>query len=701
MHINFPSAVFSLNRVLRKTLCLALLSPVVLVAQTTHIWTGNLSDSWGQAGNWEDENVPGNGDSLIFDGSITYTWNDLGSVLLRHITFAETAEGGFELDGDGFRVGGTITNNSDYEVNIYGDIQVVTGGGVIPNSRAGSSQGLVIDTGRSGITLYGSITHDNVDRALVKTGSAALTITGNVSTLDHTIVNMADLVFSGATRTASGNLVLGSGYTADATNEYDSARVVLTNNADIGFGAITLRYYSAKNVIAVENGSTFTYNASLDNASNRGTWYPSPVGAAGGFHSGLSNLLIDLTDGGRFVFAHASAVAGTVVNIGWMTITEMVDDVQKTGFIYIDSETDGEETIKFATRARVGKGLVEMPTGSSLDASVHYVVVSDGNEIKGGDNTTLAAGYIRGASLTITGEGGTLSTTNAGNNRLTINKILMEEGTGDFSLNLFWQLDGGVSATGFIHQHSTEGTLYLLRDIKPISVGARVVKTGAGTVVSVNTAPASTHTGETEVQDGRFVLNSVFGQTGYFRVRGAGSILSGEGSIGGQGATPVYSRVQVIEGATLEGDRHLSKALDITGSLEFSSSGNYRMNLHADPQYDPLTVKGTTTAAEVNLAGNLELILQYAVNWLSSGPIVLLRTDGSIDGEFDTINGIAGNLFSLTYNDMDYWFEIDYQYDMGDGYIAVALHAIPEPSAFALLVGLSLVGCVIWVRRRK
>ncbi len=690
------------NLYFRLVICLVAMLPAVLFSQTTHTWTGSVGDTWDQQLNWADENVPVNGDSLLFDGSNTYSWNNLGSILLRHITFAETAADAFELDGDGFRIGGTITNHSDYEVIIYNDLQVVTGGGAIPNSRAGSSQGVLIDTGHAGIVLHGSITYDNIDRALVKTGAAALTITGSESSIDHTIVNMGDLVFSGATRSASGNLVLGSGYSADSPEEYASSRVVLTDGANVGFAQIFLRYYSATNSIIVGNGSTFTYNGSIAGASNRGTWYPSPVGAAAGFDSGLSNLHIDLTDGGRFVFAHNSATAGTVLNVAWITVSEMVGDVKKTGFVYIDSEEVDDITTKFAARAALGKGLTEMPTGVSLNSDTHYVVVTDGNEIKGGENTTLSGGYIRGASLTITGEGGRLSTTSTGNNRLYINKVLMEEGTGDFELNLLWYLDGGNSPTGFIHQHSTDGTLYLLRNVNPNSAGARMVKTGAGTVVSVSTAAPSFHTGETEIQEGRFVLNSVFGQTSYFRVRGSGTILSGEGSIGGQGGTPVYSHVQIIEGATLEGDNHLVKALDITGSLLFLADGNYRMGLYEDPQYDPLTVLGTTTEALVTLAGNLELGLYYDVDWQSADPIVLLRTDGSITGVFDTFNGISflgGNQLFLTYNSEEYWFQIDYDYDLGGGFTAVALHAIPEPSTIALLAGLALTG-IVWVRRR-
>ncbi len=124
------------------------------------------------------------------------------------------------------------------------------------------------------------------------------------------------------------------------------------------------------------------------------------------------------------------------------------------------------------------------------------------------------------------------------------------------------------------------------------------------------------------------------------------------------------------------------------------------MNLKANPN-DVLTVLGTATDAEINLAGNLILTLDY--DYSGGAPIILMRTDGEITGGFDTINGdsfLNGTLFSLTYDTNQYWFEIDYGYDLGSGFTGVALYAIPEPATVALLLGVALSG-LVWLRRRR
>ncbi len=289
----------------------------------------------------------------------------------------------------------------------------------------------------------------------------------------------------------------------------------------------------------------------------------------------------------------------------------------------------------------------------------------------------------------------------------------MEQGTGNYTIDMRWTPVSASHSTRYIHQYSTDGTLTFNYGLTRGGANntPHLVKTGPGTVIFVEggATQALNHIGQTEIQGGRFVLNSVMGSTNYLRVRGEDSVLSGKGSIGGAdvSGSPRYTAVQIFDGGTLEGDRHTEKALDITGSLLFLEDGNYQMALHANPQYDPLTVQGTTTgsnptAALVTLAGNLELALEYAP--VQNEWIVLLRTNGGINGTFDTINGnafISGNLLQLTHNANDYWFQIDYAYTGDVGFTSVALYAIPEPSTVALLAGVALSGLVYLRRRRR
>ncbi len=684
-----------------------------LSAQATRIWKGPGGD-WSTGTNWDTGTAPGNGASLIFGHNAYDAYesnNDINNLWARSITFAADAGASYLITNTHpLRVGGTITNNSDYHAEIQASFQVISGGGAIPGTPSNAGEGVLIDTGHAGITLSGNITFDNVARVLVKTGTAALTISGTYYATQSTIVDMGDLVFSGGTVdtsfTTTRRLVLGSGWSAAAPEDYASARLVLKDNSVANFSQLILRKYSGSNSFVIESGSTLVIgSASFYNA---GSSYPTGNPAQNA-DNGLATLNIDLTGGGRFRVTNAS-LFGTVLGSKWVTITELVEEQKKTGFVYFDSVVEDETTIYYATRATLGKGLTEMPSGDvSTGTSTHYVITSTGNTLSTGQLTTGATGQIRGSSLTITGTGGTLKTTHASNNRMITPVILMEEGTGDYYLDVRWLPNlGTANPIGFVHQHSTNGILYFVRGMQGGTTNFNsLVKTGAGTVVVQGSASA--HTDETEIQGGRFVLESTFGHTSYFRVRGSDSVLSGKGGIGGTAISgnPRYTQVQIFDGGTLEGNNHEAKALDITGSLLFLSDGNYRMSLHEDPQYDPLTVLSVTTgsspaAALITLAGNLELELEYATG-MDSDPIILMITDGSIAGFFNTVNGqsfLTGNRFFLDYGGTDYQFQIDYGYDLGGGFTAVALHAIPEPSTIALILGGAMI-CFLFIRRKK
>ncbi len=170
----------------------------------------------------------------------------------------------------------------------------------------------------------------------------------------------------------------------------------------------------------------------------------------------------------------------------------------------------------------------------------------------------------------------------------------------------------------------------------------------------------------------------------------------------------------MFAGATLDGSNIGQKALTIYGNVTMNDESSYHMTI-AESRGDPLSVLSTyavlpgdtdptlMATAVVTLTGDLSLDLQYSptvYEW-----IVLLATDGTITGAFDTINGSAftgdlGNELSLSFNSKEYQFYLVYDYDMGDGMTGIALQAIPEPTTIALLAGLVLAGAIIY-RRRK
>ncbi len=670
---------------------LCLLFPFMLTAQTTHIWTGEFGDSWSTAGNWDTDTAPTDGDSLIFVGNVSYVHNDYSAVLpptpgylntglhVHNITINSTAEESFIIDGNRFRIGGTITNNTDYEVIINQAIHVINAGGNIPG---GNSAGLLLDVGAGGMSIYGDITLADNNRNFAKQGTGTLTLSGGntYQTGQRFSVRAGELIFDAATlsNSASSSHTRFGGLDGTAMALAASAILRFDNGSTgtLGF-SITLEDYSGANKLIIENGSTISFG--------------NEFGAGTILRNGDANyttLNIDVSNGGQFLHAGDGWLEDTGPGSNrrgfHTTLTELVGGVKKTGFAYAHSGVVGRVTTVLDDLPVSGYG-----NHASYKTSGHFTA-------------TTAAGLGSG-SLTImptaVGDGtGSLNTSTVGS-IFWFQAVLMEEGTKDYTIT-YVDMRGGHDRTFHVHQYSTDGTL---RFMGFLNINGAVVKTGPGTVWFSNAGVDSLHNGGTDVQGGHFILDSNFVRTSHFYVRGEDAILSGSGKIGG--GSNVHTQVQILDGGTLEANRHAASAFDISGSLTLRGDGNYRMELHESMAYDPLTVLGTggdtPQAALVTLAGNLELSLYYGFG-LEEEAIILLRTDGSITGVFDSINSssfINGNQFFLTYNSADYWFQIDYQYDLGGGFTAIALHAIPEPSTIALILGGALLG-FLCIRRR-
>jgi hypothetical protein len=655
-----------------------LLLPVSLLAQTTHTWVRDSvfsPDIWSWAENWDTANVPVNGDSLIFDGDYAISSNDLTNLLLHRITFAQTMGAPAELYGNPMHVGGVIENASKQDVYVEADIVIAGGGGAIPYSWLGTQEGVIFNIGSGGMTIGGNVSSDNISRVFAKEGSGVLTLLGNNQTY-FTMIRQGTVIVDGGTLGKVGTewqrrLTLGTNPGADSPQNMHSGKLILRNGASADFGTIEMFAYAGASSIVLESGATLvTGGISVNNTS-----YSEGVG------SSMSTLNINIAEGGSLTYGTATGYIAP-----WATVTEKVGGVNKTGMSYRDEGVLTRST-DYALSYTGGDAL----WGSREN---DYLVTGD----------VVASATVWMRTMILTGsEGGDV--TGAPTGTFNVIAFMMEEGTGDYVIDKRWGgTDNGQSSPRYVHQYSTSGVLTFTRDFTTGS-GANqqhFVKTGPGTVVFASGAVSSL-TSQTEIQGGRFVLDGVFGQTSHFRVRGEDAILSGQGSIGGQGTTPVYTKVTVFEGGTLEGNYHEAKALDITGSLTIFEDGQYLVNLKPGSTYDPLTVRGTAdTSAVVSLAGNLILTLDYA--YAGGGPIILLLTDGIIQGAFDTINGVSfidGKLFSLAYDTEEYWFEIDYQYAGVDGYTAVALLSmIPEPSTVVLLTGIGLIG-LIYMRRRR
>ncbi len=338
----------------------------------------------------------------------------------------------------------------------------------------------------------------------------------------------------------------------------------------------------------------------------------------------------------------------------------------------------------------------------------------------------------------------------------------MEEGAGDWTIDLFSLARGRSGAR--IMQHSTDGVLIISSTLGKTGTqepkNAVYAFTGPGTVRLTGNGDNSllfpvyvdgVKTGDIAVggysalhTDG-FIVSSArleidgLGAATTYQVQVYEGTLAGKGQIGGgpkwifadpDGGGPVgqvihlngddpirHTAINLFAGATLDGSNIGQKALTIYGNVTMNAESSYRMTI-AENRGDPLSVLNTYAVlpgdtdptlmgtAIVTLTGDLSLDLQYApaVNeW-----IVLLATDGTISGTFDTVNGSVftgdlGDEFSLLYNSGEYQFRLVYDHDLGGGMTAIAIQTtmIPEPTTIVLLASLALAGAVIYRRRKS
>ncbi len=301
-------------------------------AQTTHTWLGNWNDQWNASNNWNTNTLPANGDNLIFDGNNTLTFNDLTNLLLRHITFAQTAGGAFEIDGNAFRIGGTITNNSDDEVTIWNNIQIVGGGGAIPHSYPNqTAEGLILDVGQGGMTLHGAITMDNNERNFFKYGEGTLTITGSAE-VSRWLIGAGTLHVDGGTITDAGGTArtgIGSGWDPNAPETFASATLLFTNNAQATFLGTRITPYSGTNRVIIESGSVVTLQVGENNSSD----FPPNPDDGSGRAVGLSILHYDITQqGSGGLYTGAAGVWSP--SVSHAIVTGNTANGIKTGFGY-------------------------------------------------------------------------------------------------------------------------------------------------------------------------------------------------------------------------------------------------------------------------------------------------------------------------------------------------------------------------------
>ena len=217
-----------------------------------------------------------------------------------------------------------------------------------------------------------------------------------------------------------------------------------------------------------------------------------------------------------------------------------------------------------------------------------------------------------------------------------------------------------------------------------------VTKTGAGILTLSGT---NTYTGATAVNAGTLQVNGSLGAS--VVTVGASGTLGGTGTIGG--ATTVNGTL--APGAS-PGVLTFNSTLTLAGTANMELNGTAR-----GTTYDGINVGGTLT-----YGGTLNLT--FGSSFLAGGESFSLFTaaDGtsvpaSVTGSFATVNLLGGYSGSLT-NNSGVWTGtiggIDFTFTQSTGLLTTALSGspVPEPSTYAALAGLSVLGFTATRRRR-
>lgn len=522
-------------------------------------------------------------------------------------------------------------------------------GGTLANGTYALSSGNY--TGLQTGTVSGKLTGAGVK--LVKDSAGTLTLSGNND-------------FTGAVEIKSGVLAITSAAAFTGTSQID----VMGGTLDLG-GTNNLQKFA----ISLTNGGVIQNGALLRNSATNYTWSDGTVSAAlttGA--SGQINLIKNTTGTLTLSGSTANTHAGTTtVNGGTLVLAKTAGLDALVGNITIGdgATTAGNDVLRLDSSHQIADTSVVSLNGS--DANAGILRLNNQSETIAGLSSAAGNGIV---------ENGHAS---AGTSTLTLN------------------VPGGSQSFGGV-----------LRDNDGSGAGVLAfAKTGAGTQIL---SGANTYTGATTISGGTLALgasgsiaNSAVVNLGGSESRGvldlvakgaafsfaSGQTVSGYGTIASAGTV-------VVPGVLAPGNS--AGVIGVEGNLTLTADTTTRMEIVsrdgvAGAAFDQISVTGT-----LNFDGAL-VIDTTGLSGLSAGDGFLLFAAGSygsagLDSVSMTgvyaINGFTNTLGVWAANDITH--SLRFTFNESTGYLAVG--AIPEPSAAAMLGGF---GALCWTlgRRRR
>ncbi len=724
-------------------------------------WDGATDSLWSTATNWAtDTSAPGAGEtatfngagsgnttidlgagvsvgSVVFDspsaaaytigaggaGAQTLSLGNAGAITINSgVTTSQTISSNLSLDS-AVNAAATLTNNGSGLLSVLGGI----------NANVASGNGVLNVNGSGNTSISGAITKSGAgSNALFKTGAGTLTLSGGSAWTGAGAVQTA---FSGPFTVQEGNLRLNGG-THAVTGELVIGGVVTHGgagqNAKIQVDAGALNISSWLSVGRGNGTGVATSDLELNNNA-----VVTAANLSAGFNAGNA---LNMPRGTITLNGSSSLSVTTSVFLAESAGTNFTLNLNGTSQ-FTQTATGGGDTRVGSSNGSVGTINVNGGTASfERDLILGYANASTGNmEINSGvvnvANATerwLIIGRANGASGNLTVNGGNLnlnantdirfSTTNTavGTNVVTLNGGAINGGVA--SIVDLKQNTGATSNSTF---HLNGGTLNISQVITTQNTAtATAVFNFNGGVLKATTATAN------------FV--DLGGALQRANVRNGGALIDSNGfnitipeplrhsDVGGDSAIDGGLTKSGAGILTLTGANTYTGATSVNaGTLALGAAGTLvstGLNIANGAEFDvsskaAYALGGATVSFGLDAAtggffdagaaaldfGGASVSFNFSTSSLVDGQTYNLVDFGSQTGDFASV-ALTGSSFSGSlvrtgqiWNGVSGAFA--FSFDETSGVLSVS--AVPEPSAFAALAGLTVLGVVASRRRRR